>query len=191
MVHKVLSNEDLSKLEGTKTYENLQKAFQREALAIAKYNIYADVAKDDGYQGIKDIFLQTVKNETAHAEIWFKILHGDDLPHTLDNLEDATSGEDYEYEDFYPNFADIAEEEGFIEISNLFREVADVEKSHHQRYDIVIDNIKEDKIFKKDEDIIWECSNCGHLEYGLEAPLKCPVCGHPRAYFIRKVDNYV
>ncbi len=191
MVTKVLPNEDLSKLEGTETYENLKKAFAREALAVTKYGIYAGLAKADGFVEIQNIFETTQHNEEAHAKIWFKILHGDNVTPTLANLKDATEGEDYEWTEFYPGFAETAKKEGFPELAELFLKVAKVEESHHDRYDILIRNVEDDSVFKKDEGIIWECANCGHLEYGLEAPEKCPVCAHPRAYFQRKNDNYI
>lgn len=191
MVHKVLPNEDLSKLEGTKTIENVKKAFAREALAVVKYGIFADVAKSDGYVEIQNIFEETAHNESEHAEIWYKVLHNDDLTPTLENLKDATGEEDYEWEDFYPGFAKTAREEGFPELADLFLKVAKVEEAHHNRFDILIKNVEDGTVFKKEEEIIWQCSNCGHLEYGLEAPEKCPVCAHPRAYYQRKPDYYI
>lgn len=190
MVHKVLPNEDLSKIEGTQTYENLKKAFLAEAKAIAKYTIFADRAKDDGFVEIQNILETTAHNEQEHAEIWMKVLHNDDLPHTLDNLKDANDEEIYECKDMYPGFADTAEKEGFKDLAELFRKVGQVEQAHHDRFDVLIKNVEEDRIFKKDEEIIWECSNCGYLQVGLEAPEKCPVCAHPRAYYQKKPDYY-
>lgn len=191
MVHKVLPNEDLSKLEGTQTYENLKAAYAGECKNAIKYQFYADMAKDDGYVLFQQIFQETSHNEKEHAEIWFKILHNDDIPHTKDNLQDATTGEKYEWTELYPGFAETARKEGFDDLADLFMKVAEVEKAHHERYDELIKTVKNDTVFKKDEDIIWECTNCGHLEYGIEAPLKCPVCAHPRAFFARKTDNYI
>lgn len=191
MVHKVLPNEDLSKLEGTKTLENVKKAFEREASACVKYGIFADVAKDDGYVQIQNIFNETAHNESEHAEIWYKVLHNDDLPSTPENLQDAAKEEDYEWESFYPEFAKTAEEEGFPELAELFLKVSKVEEAHLNRFDILANNIQDGTVFKKDEEIIWQCSNCGHLEYGIEAPEKCPVCAHPRAFYQRKDDNYI
>ncbi len=190
MVHKVLPNEDLSKIEGTQTYENLKKAFLAESKAIAKYNIFADRAKDDGFVEIQNILETTAHNEQEHAEIWMKVLHNDDLPHTLDNLNDANDEELYECKDMYPGFADTAEKEGFKDLAELFRKVGKIEQAHHDRFDVLIKNVENDRIFKKDEEIIWECSNCGYIQVGLEAPEKCPVCAHPRAYYQRKPDYY-
>ena len=191
MSDKFIKNDDLSKLDGTKTLENLKAAYAGESQNVVKYLIYAKQAKKDGYVGIQEIFETTSHNELAHAKMWFKITHDDGVFDTLTNLEDATSGEDYEWTEMYPGFADTAEEEGFPEIADYFRKVGEVEKAHHERYDEVSKNVKNGTVFKKDEEIVWECANCGHLEYGIEAPEECPVCAHPKAYFYKKIDNYI
>ncbi len=191
MVHKVLPNEDLSKLKGTESYENLKEAYSAECQNAIKYLIYASRAKDDGYVLFQKIFEETSHNEKEHAEVWFKALHNDDIPHTLDNLKDATAGEKHEWTDMYPGFAETAKKEGFLDLAELFTKVGEVEKAHHERYDELIETMKNNTVFKKDEEIIWECTNCGHLEYGVEAPDDCPVCAHPKAYFAKKKDNYI
>lgn len=191
MGEELIQNEDLSKLEGSKTLENLKAAYAGECQNVVKYQIYAKKAKKDGFVGFQEVFETTSHNELAHAKMWFKIMHDDGVPDTFTNLKDATAGEDWEWTEMYPGFAATAEEEGFTEIASYFRKVAEVEKVHHERYDELIKNYEDGTVFKKDEEIIWECSNCGHLEYGIEAPEKCPVCAHPQAYFIKKIDNYI
>lgn len=177
------------KLEGTKTYENLKKAFGVEAEAHTKYQYYAKKAKKEGYNIIASIFDETASNEKEHAKLWFKALHNDDIPITKQNLLDAISGEDYEFETMYQNFADIAEQEGFKDIANLFRMVGKIESHHGARYKELLASLENDKLFKADEPVVWICTNCGHIHVGKEAPEKCPVCKHPQAYFVR--DNRI
>lgn len=191
MSEKLIENEDLTKLEGTKTLENLKAAYSGECQNVVKYLIYASKAKKDGYVGFKEIFETTSHNEMEHAKIWFKIMHNDGVPDTNTNLQDATAGEEWEWREMYPGFAETAEKEGFSEIASYFRKVAEVENAHHERYDELIKNLDEGTVFKKDKKIVWECANCGHLEYASEAPEKCPVCAHPKAYFGKKNDNYI
>lgn len=177
-------------LKNTKTEKNLLAAFAGESQAANKYNFYASQAKKDGYEQIADIFQETEKNERAHAKIWFKLLNNNKIKGTQENLKDAAAGENYEWTDMYKKFADEADSEGFKEIAELFRKVADIEKEHEKRYLTLLDNIKSNKVFERDNKTIWICSNCGHIHYGEKAPDACPVCSHPKAYFYLKKQNY-
>ena len=177
-------------LKGTKTEENLRKAMAGESEAYTMYTFYAGQAKKDGYKQIQQIFEETAGNEKAHAKIWFKQLHGGSVPHTLENLQSAAAGEYYEWNDMYVAFAKDADEEGFTEIAQLFRMVGAIEKEHEARYNKFISNINEGIVFKRDEDVVWQCQECGHLHVGKEAPVVCPVCKHPQAYFEIEAKNY-
>lgn len=177
-------------LKGTKTEQNLQTAFAGESQARNKYTYYASKAKKDGYAQIAAIFEETAANEKEHAKIWFKLLHGGSVPGTEENLLDAAEGENYEWTDMYDKFAKEAKEEGFDEIAYLFKEVGKIEKEHEERYRKLLENIKGDLVFSKDGDVIWQCSNCGHICVGRKAPEVCPVCNHPQAYFQVKAENY-
>ena len=165
-------------------------AFSGESQARNKYTYYASKARKDGYEQIAAIFEETAGNEKEHAKLWFKLLHGGDVPDTLTNLDDAAAGEHYEWTDMYKNFAIIAREEGFNEIASQFEGVAAVEKEHEARYKKLIDNVMDGLVFSKDNDVIWQCANCGHIEIGKKAPQQCPVCAHPQAYFQLKAENY-
>ena len=153
------------------------------------YLYYASKAKKDGYVQIAKIFEETAANEKEHAKIWFKLLK-DGIGATDVNLEDAASGENYEWTEMYPTFAKEAREEGFDHIAYLFEEVAKIEKEHEERYRKLLANIEGDLVFSKDNDAIWQCSNCGHIVVGKKAPQVCPVCAHPQAYFEIKAENY-
>lgn len=177
-------------LKGTKTEQNLREAFAGESMATNKYTYYASKAKKDGYQQIAAIFEETAKNEREHAKIWFKLLHDGAVPNTDINLADAAEGENYEWTDMYDRMAKEAAEEGFTEIAALFRGVAAVEKEHEERYRKLLSNVNEGIVFSRDNDQIWQCSNCGHIVIGKNAPQLCPVCAHPRAYFQIKAENY-
>ena len=177
-------------LKGSRTEANLMAAFAGESQARNKYTYYASKAKKDGYVQISKIFEETAANEKEHAEIWFKELHGGEMPDTLSNLKDAAAGENYEWTDMYAGFAKEAEEEGFTRIAALFRMVAAIEKEHEERYRKLISNVEGEVVFSKDHDVIWQCSNCGHLVIGKKAPKVCPVCAHPQAYFQIKAENY-
>lgn len=179
-----------TKYDGTKTYENLKKAFAGESEARNKYDFYASKAKKDGYEQIAAIFAETALNEKEHAKMWYKELHGGAVEDTEVNLEAAADGENYEWTDMYKGFAETAREEGFDELAEKFEEVAAIEKSHEERYRKLLSNVKEKKVFSKDGDAIWVCRNCGHIVVGKEAPEICPVCAHPRAYFEIKAENY-
>ena len=177
-------------LKGTKTEKNLQEAFAGESQARNKYTYYASKAKKDGFVQISNIFLETAANEKEHAEIWFKYLNGGKINDTMANLEDAANGENYEWTDMYARMAEEADEEGFKEIAAKFRMVAKIEKEHEERYRKLLDNVKKECVFSKDTDVIWQCSNCGHIIIGKKAPEICPVCDHPKAYFQVKAENY-
>lgn len=175
-------------LKGTKTEANLMAAFAGESQARNKYTYFASKAKKEGYNQIADLFLATADNEKEHAKLWFKLLGG--ISDTMQNLEDAAAGENYEWTDMYATFAKEAREEGFIEIAEQFEGVAKIEKEHEDRYRKLLANVKNGEVFKKGSVVIWECGNCGHIVVGTEAPQVCPVCVHPRAYFRIKAENY-
>jgi rubrerythrin len=177
-------------LKGTQTEKNLQAAFAGESKAHTKYLYYASKARKDGYVQIGNLFEETAKNEKEHAKIWFKILSGGDIKDTSANLEDAAEGEYYEWNDMYPSFAKTAEEEGFKDIAYLFTKVGEIEKTHEERYRKLLENVKGGLVFSRDKDMIWECSNCGHIVIGPKAPEICPVCKHPKSYFQIKAENY-
>lgn len=175
-------------LKGTKTEANLKAAFSGESEARDKYTYYASVAKKEGYEQIAAIFLETAENEKEHAKIHFKYLNG--IGDTKANLADAAAGENYEWTDMYARFAKEADEEGFKEIANRFRQIGEVEKHHEERFRKLLDNVIESNVFKKGSIVIWKCRNCGHIHVGLEAPEVCPVCNHPKAFFELQAENY-
>ena len=177
-------------LKGSKTEENLMAAFAGESKARNKYTYYASKAKKEGYVQIGSIFEETAENEKEHAKIWFKLLNGGTIKDTLDNLLDAAEGANYEWTDMYAGFAKDAREEGFLDIAALFEGVAKIEKEHEERYRKLLKNIKEEFVFSRDGDAIWECSNCGHVVIGKKAPEICAVCKHSQAYFQIKAENY-
>ncbi len=177
-------------LKGTKTEANLQAAFAGESQARNKYTYYASKARKDGYEQIVSIFEETAINEKEHAKIWFKLLHGGEIPSTVDNLKDAADGENYEWTDMYAQFAADARAEGFNDIATLFEEVGKIEKEHEERYRKLLANIEGGLVFSKDNDVIWQCANCGHIVIGKKAPDVCPVCKHPQAFFQVKAENY-
>ena len=175
-------------LKGSKTEQNLRTAFSGESEARNKYTYFASVAKKAGYEQIAAIFQKTADNEKEHAKMWFKALGG--LGDTAANLLSAAEGENYEWTDMYATFAKEAEEEGFTDLAAKFRMVADIEKSHEERYRKLLSNVEMQEVFKKSEMTIWECRNCGHLVMGKEAPEVCPVCAHPQSYFEVRAENY-
>ncbi len=177
-------------LAGTKTEKNLQEAFAGESQARNKYTYYASKAKKDGFVQIAALFEETAANEKEHAKIWFKYLHGGSVPDTATNLEDAASGENFEWTDMYARMAKEAREEGFPEIAAKFEMVGAIEKHHEERYRKLLKNINDKKVFSKDGDVIWQCSNCGHIVIGKQAPEVCPVCNHPQSYFQVEAVNY-
>ena len=177
-------------LKGSKTEKNLQAAFAGESQARNKYSYYASKAKKDGFVQIGNLFEETANNEKEHAKIWFKLLHDGKVADTITNLKDAAAGENYELTDMYANFAKEAHEEGFKDIATLFEGVAKIEKEHEERFRKLLSNIQGGLVFSKDKDMIWQCSNCGHIVIGKNAPDICPVCEHPQAYFQVRPDNF-
>ena len=177
-------------LKGTKTEQNLATAYAGEAQAYTKYQYYASKAKKDGYVQISKIFEETAHNESEHAKIWFKLLHGGKIPSTTENLADCIAGENYEWTDMYKTFAEEARAEGFDEIAELFEGVGKIEKEHEERYRKLLSNIEEGIVFSRDGEQIWQCGNCGHICVGKKAPEVCPVCDHPQAHFAILAQNY-
>ena len=177
-------------LKGTKTEANLQAAFAGESQARNKYTYFASKAKKDGYVQIAAIFEETANNEKEHAKLWYKLLNGGSIGSTVENLKEAAGGENYEWTDMYDNFAKEAREEGFEEIAKLFEGVAAIEKEPEERYRKLLENVEKELVFSKDGDVIWQCTNCGHICVGKKAPEVCPVCAHPQAYFQVKPENY-
>ena len=177
-------------LKGSRTEANLMAAFAGESQARNKYDYYASQAKKDGYVQIAAIFEETAKNEKEHAKLWFKLLHGGKVPTTTVNLNDAADGEHFEWTDMYAQFAKEAREEGFEDIAKLFEGVAAIEKEHEERYRKLLANIEGGLVFSRYGDMIWQCSNCGHIHIGKQAPEVCPVCNHPQSYFQIKAENF-
>ena len=177
-------------LKGSRTEANLMTAFAGESQARNKYTYYASKAKKDGYVQIAQIFEETANNEKEHAKIWFKLLHDGGIPTTIENLKDAAEGENYEWTEMYAEFAKVAKEEGFDKIAALFEMVGAIEKEHEERYKKLLSNIQDGIVFSRDNDMMWICSNCGHIHIGKKAPEVCPVCAHPQAYFMEKAENY-
>ena len=176
-------------LKGSKTEANLLAAFAGESQARNKSTFFGAKAKEDGFQQIGDLFLETANNEKEHAEIWFKILHNGMQP-TTDNLQAAADGEQYEYETMYPTFAKEAREEGFDRIATLFELVAKIEQEHMQRFQHLKGNVDGNTVFQKPQSVTWICLNCGHIYEGTTPPPKCPVCEKPQAWFQVKAENY-
>lgn len=194
-------------LKGTKTAENLMKSFAGESQARNRYTYYASVADKEGYKQIKNIFIETADNEKEHAKRFYKFLlaglEGElpatieitaDFPvaqaTTLDNLQAAAAGENEEWSDLYPAFAQTAEEEGFSEIAAVYRFIASAERRHETRFKKLAENIKTGKVFKREGNILWKCGNCGYIHEGPEAPEQCPACAHPQAHFELFVETY-
>ena len=180
----------MKSLKGTKTEKNLLEAFAGESMARNKYTYYASRAKKDGYEQMAAIFEETAANEKEHAKLWFKHLHGGSVPDTITNLTEAADGENFEWTDMYERMAREADEEGFHEIAEQMRGVAQIEREHEERYRKLLKNIEDKKVFTKDGDSVWQCRNCGHIVIGKSAPEKCPVCDHPQSYFEVKKENY-
>ena len=178
-----------NKYAGTQTEKNLEAAFAGESMARNKYTYYASKAKKEGYEQIAALFLKTADNEKEHAKMWFKELHGG-MPATTVNLLDAAEGENYEWTDMYAGFAKTAKEEGFDRIAYLFEAVGKIEKEHEERYRKLLANIEGGIVFSRDGESIWQCSNCGHIMVGKQAPGVCPVCDHPQSYFQLRAENY-
>jgi len=178
-------------LKNSKTEANLMAAFAGESQARNKYTYYASQARKEGYEQIAAIFEETANNEKEHAKMWFKELHGGEMPNTKENLKDAAAGENFEWTDMYKEFAKTAREEGFDQIAKLFEMVGEIEKNHEERYLTLLGNVENDKVFHKDEDTVWICRNCGHVYVGTKALDVCPVCKHPQSFMEVKADNYM
>ena len=181
---------NFEELKNSKTYENLKTAFAGESQARNKYSYYASQAKKDGYEQYAAIFEETANNEKEHAKLWFKYLNGGKVPSTIENLKDAANGENYEWTEMYAEFAKTAKEEGFAELAYLFDAVAKIEKEHEERYLTLLANIENGTVFKKSEEKVWICRNCGHVYRGDKALELCPVCKHPQSYMEVKAENY-
>ena len=178
----------MPELKGSRTEANLLAAFAGESQARNKYDYFASKARKEGYEQIAAFFEETAGNEKEHAKLWFKLAHG--IGTTEENLVTAASGENYEWTEMYKGFAEVADKEGFTDIARLFRGVAAIEKHHEERYLALLNNVKQDQVFKKDAEKLWICRNCGHIYTGSEAPNACPVCDHPKAYFQLYVKAY-
>lgn len=188
-------------IKGTRTEQNLLKAFAGESQARTRYTFFASVAKKEGYEQIAGVFLETAEQEKEHAKRFFKFLEGGmveitasypagKIGTTMENLLEAAEGELEEWGMLYPDFATVAEEEGFKQIATAFRMIAKVEVEHEKRYRQLLANIEEGKVFEKEEAILWQCRNCGFVYEGKKAPLKCPACEHPQAFFEPMKQNY-
>jgi len=180
--------ENASPYAGTKTEKNLQEAFAGESQARNKYTYFANVAMQEGYEQLAEIFLKTARNEQEHARLWFQELGH--IGTTAQNLLAAAEGENYEWTDMYDRMAKDAEEEGFPELAEKFRQVAIIEKSHEERYRKLLNNVEMQKVFEKSEEVMWECRICGHLVVGKKAPDVCPVCSYSQSYFEVHAENY-
>ena len=178
-----------SKYAGTKTEQNLKDAFSGESQARNKYTYYASAAKKAGYQQMASLYLETADQEKEHAKMWFKELHGG-IGTVEENLADAAEGENFEWTEMYADFAKTAKEEGFDKIAYLFEAVGKIEKEHEERYNTLLKNCQDKKVFEKDGVVVWQCANCGHLYIGEKAPEVCPVCDHPKAYFAVRAENW-
>ena len=177
-------------LKDSKTFENLQTAFAGESQARVKYEFYASQAKKDGYEQIAAFFSETSANEKEHAKLWYKAMHGGKVGPTAENLKMAAEGENYEWTDMYAGFAKTAKEEGFEQIAAQMRGVAAIEKEHEERYLALLKNIEQAQVFSRVGEQVWICRNCGHVHVGPTAPVVCPVCAHPQAYFELRAKNY-
>lgn len=185
---ELLTAETANPYAGTQTEQNLLAAFAGESQARNKYSYFASKAKKDGFEQIAALFLQTADNEKEHAKMWFKELNG--IGSTAKNLAAAAAGENHEWTDMYVGFAETAEREGFPELAQKFRMVADIEKRHEERYRALLKNVETQQVFQKSEVKVWECRNCGHIVVGTAAPEICPVCAHPQSYFEVHAENY-
>lgn len=188
-------------LKGTQTEKNILTAFAGESQARNRYTYFASQAKKDGYVQISEIFTETANQEKEHAKRLFKLLEGGEVEvaaafpagvigTTLDNLKEAAGGENYEYTEMYPGFANIANEEGFEEIAEIFKAIAVAEKQHEKRYLALAANIENGIVFKREKSVVWCCRNCGYLHEGNDAPEECPACAHARAHFELLGENY-
>ena len=177
-------------LKNSKSLKNLETALDLECRAYCEYTFYGQQAAKDGFTQISEIFNETAGNELHHAKLLFKKLHGDAMPHTLDNLQAAKASEEAEGVDAYQKFAEEARVEGFTDLANWFEMLAKIEMSHEERFKTLIDRVERDEVFRREEVKVWVCTVCGHIEIGTEPPEKCPVCEHPPGYFEIKAENF-
>ena len=193
--------EYMKSIKGTQTEKNLLAAFAGESQARNRYTYFASQAKKEGYEQIRAIFIETADNEKEHAKRLFKYLEGGDVEITAsypagvigttkENLKAAAAGENHEYTTMYPEFAKIADEEGFSEIACVMRAIAVAEKQHEKRYLTLLANIEKGRVFKRENVAKWKCGNCGYIHEGTEPPEKCPACDHAKAYFELLGENY-
>jgi len=191
----------MKSLKGTETEKNLLKSFAGESQARMRYTYFAKVAKTEGYEQIAAIFLETAEQEKAHAKKYFNHLEGGDVEitatypagkigTTAENLLAAATGEHEEWSELYPHFGDVAEAEGFLNIAATFRKIAAVEVQHEKRYRRLLERVVAGTVFMREEEITWQCRECGHIHVGKEAPKACPTCAHPQAYFEVEKQNY-
>ncbi len=188
-------------MKGTQTEKNVLTAFAGESQARNRYTFFASQAKKEGYDQIYGIFLETADNEKEHAKRLFKFLEGGDaevqasfpagiIGSTMDNLKEAAGGENYEHTTMYPEFANTADKEGFPEVAETMRAIAVAEKEHERRYLGLLNNLKNDTVFKRDEVVKWRCRNCGYIHEGAEPPKECPACAHPKSYYELLSENW-
>ena len=191
----------MKSVKGTQTEKNLLTSFAGESQARNRYTFFASAAKKEGFEQISAIFTETAEQEKEHAKRMFKYLEGGTVEitasfpagvigKTIDNLKAAAAGENEEWTEAYPHFAEVADAEGFPEIAEMYRRIAIAEKGHEERYRAFIKNIEEGTVFAKEEETVWQCRNCGYIHVGKEAPESCPACNHPQAYFEVKKENY-
>ena len=191
----------LVKLKGTQTEKNLLKAFAGESQARNRYTYFASTAKKEGYEQIAGIFIETAENEREHAKVFFKYLEGGDaeitasypagrIGNTAENLLAAAEGEKMEWGTLYPGFEKVAREEGFLDVAESFKEIAEVEEQHEKRYRKLLDNVEKGVVFKRTGEVSWKCRNCGYVHHGSEAPMICPACKHPQSYYELLSENY-
>ena len=191
----------MASLKGSRTEKNLLKSFAGESQARNRYTFFASAARKEGYIQIQRIFEETAANEKEHAEVFFKYLEGGDLEITAaypagkigtteENLLAAAEGELLEWGTLYPDFANVAKEEGFLDVAESFEEIAEVEEEHEKRYRKLLENVKNGTVFKRDEEVEWHCLNCGYIHHGKEAPEVCPACQHPQSYYELHIPNY-
>jgi len=198
---KKTGRQDMAMLKGSQTEKNLLKAFAGESQARNRYTFFSSQAKKEGYEQIAWIFADTADNEKEHAKLFFTFLEGGDVEitasypagrigTTAENLKEAAAGERMEWGTLYPDFAEVAEKEGFPEIARVFRMILTVEAGHEKRYLTLLENIEKKRVFKRDGSRRWRCRNCGYIHEGPEAPMECPACAHPQAYYELLGENY-
>ncbi len=201
VVYNLINKTKAMSIKGTKTEQNLLKSFAGESQARSRYTFFASVAKKEGYEQIAGVFMETAEQEKEHAKKFFKYLEGGMveitasypagvIATTAENLAAAAAGENEEWAELYPEFAKIADEEGFPQIANTFRQIAKVEAEHEARYRTLLGRVEAGKVFEREEEIEWQCRNCGFVIKSKKAPMKCPACEHPQAYFEPKKNNY-